>query len=120
VAASARSGNNPSDRTTLRDLIGEPAERLVYLYGACDRHRSWQRLPDSGEVWNRFTHQIEYLDGAELPPFIDMSIVNELDVIEHAPTIAEQHGAYFRSLFTSWARVASARVTSEAQRVLAF
>src|SRR5262245_43991607 len=41
---------DPADRTTLRDLIGASPERLVYLYGACDRGRTWQRLADTGEV----------------------------------------------------------------------
>jgi hypothetical protein len=45
---------DPADRTTLRNLIGASAERLVYLYGACDRGRTWRRLAGTGEVWNRF------------------------------------------------------------------
>src|SRR5690349_17729944 len=32
----------PTDRGTLRDLVGDPAESLVYLYGACDRSRTWR------------------------------------------------------------------------------
>lgn len=34
---------DPADRTTPRVLIGESAERLVHLYGACDRDRTWPR-----------------------------------------------------------------------------
>lgn len=109
-----------ADRTTLRNLIGASAERLVYLYGACDRDRTWRRLPDTGEVWNRFTDQAESLDPSVLRPFVDLSIVNELDVVEQDAVVAEQHGAYFRSLFTSWAQVASAQVTAEARQVLGF
>lgn len=111
---------DPANRTTLRDLIGEPAERLVYLYGACDRSRTWRRLPDTGEVWNRFANEVESLDPMLLQPFVDLSVVNELDVVEQDPTVAEKHGAYFRSLFASWAPVASAQVTAEARRVLGF
>ncbi len=109
-----------ADRTTLRDLIGELPESLVYLYGACDRSRTWQRLPDTGVVWNRFTNQAESLDPAQLQAFVDLNIVNELDVIEQAPAIAQKHGAYFRSLFASWAQIASGQVTNEARRVLLF
>ncbi|XVS60965.1 DUF6817 domain-containing protein [Actinosynnema sp. CA-299493] len=111
---------DPADRTTLRDLIGESAERLVYLYGACDRDLTWPRLADTGEVWNRFTGGSERLDRDWLRPFVDLSIVNELDVVEQDPAVARKHGDYFRSLFTSWARVASAQVTAEAERVLDF
>lgn len=109
-----------ADRTTLRELIGEEAESLVYLYGACDRRRTWRRLADTGEVWNRFTNQIESLRDTEVRSFVDLSIVNELDVLERDSAVAEEHGAYFGSLFTSWARVASAQVTNEARRVLAY
>ncbi|MER7892932.1 DUF6817 domain-containing protein [Micromonospora sp. NPDC094482] len=34
-----------ADRAVLRDLVGADAEELVYLYGACDRSRSWRELP---------------------------------------------------------------------------
>lgn len=111
---------DPSDRVTLRNLIGESAERVVYLYGACDRGRTWKRLSNTGEVWNRFTDEAESLDPAWLRPFVDLSIVNELDVVEQDPALAEKYGAYFRSLFTSWAQIASAQVTAEAMRVLDF
>ncbi|MDG4780382.1 hypothetical protein O7614_12095 [Micromonospora sp. WMMD961] len=111
---------DPADRMTLRDLIGAPAEKLVYLYGACDRDRTWRRLPDTGEVWNRFTNEVEFLDPVALQPFVDLSIVNELDVVEQDPAVAEKYGAYFRSLFTSWAQVASAQVTTDAKQVLGF
>jgi hypothetical protein len=111
---------DPADRATLRDLIGTTAESLVYLYGACDRRRTWQHLPDTGEVWNRFTEQAEFLDRALLQSFVDLSIVNELDVIEQDPAIAQRHGDYFRRLFRSWEPVASAQVMSETQRVLEF
>ncbi|MET8265706.1 hypothetical protein ABZU92_17145 [Micromonospora arida] len=49
---------------------------------------------------------------------MDLSIVNELDVIEHDPAMADQHGPYFRDLFASWAPIASEQVIRDAQRVL--
>jgi hypothetical protein len=109
---------DPAYRTTLRDLIGESAERLVYLYGACDRSRTWRSLSDTGAVWNRFSIESESLDPVLLRSFVDLSVVNELDVVEQDPTLAEKYGGYFRSLFSSWARLASTRVTAEAERVL--
>jgi hypothetical protein len=55
-----------------------------------------------------------------LQHFVHISIVNELDVVEQDPVAAEKYGAYFRSLFTSWAKVASAQVTADARQVLGF
>ncbi|MGC9668763.1 DUF6817 domain-containing protein [Planosporangium sp. 12N6] len=109
-----------ADRATLRELIGEQAENLVYRYGACDRDRTWQCLADTREVRDRFTDRVEVLEPAQLQPFVDLSIVNELDVVEQDRAIAERHGDYFRALFTAWAPVASPQVTREARRVLAF
>ncbi|MEU4679848.1 DUF6817 domain-containing protein [Micromonospora sp. NPDC023737] len=44
-----------TDRKQVRDLIGDDAEALVYLYGACDRRRNWRDLATTGEVFDRFT-----------------------------------------------------------------
>ena len=106
------------DRTNLREIVGERVEDLVYRYGGCDRNRTWQRLAETGEVFNRFTNQTERPDRAKLRSFVDLSIVNELDVMEQAPSIIDEHGEYFRELFTAWATIASPQVTADAQQVL--
>jgi hypothetical protein len=107
-----------ADRAPLRDLVGERAEALIYLYGGCDRSRTWKTLPQTRQVWNRFAGRAETPDGDQLQPFADLSIVNELDVVEHDPGIARRYGDYFRTLFESWAPLASAPVLAEARRVL--
>lgn len=107
-----------TDRDALRKLVGDDAEALVYLYGACDRRRTWRRLAMTGEVVDRFTGQAWSLDSDQIQPFVDLSIVNELDVIEQDPSTAEKYGEYFRSLFAVWAPMASPQVTDEAQRLL--
>jgi hypothetical protein len=107
-----------AERPVLRGLVGEQAEALVYRYGACDRRRTWDRLADTHEVWDRFTGRVEKLAAAQLRPFVDLTVVNELDVVEHAPAIAERHGAYLGELFRSWAGLASGQVTAEAGQAL--
>jgi hypothetical protein len=106
------------DRGTLREIIGEQAEDLVHRYGGCDRSRTWARLADAGVVYNRFTDQTESLDPAQSRSFVDLSIVNELDVMELAPSILEEHGEYFRRLFASWAAIASPQVIVDVRSVL--
>ena len=107
-----------SDRSVIRDLVGEPAELLIYRYGSCDRGLTWRTLADTGQVWDRFTGTAAVLAPDELRPFADLSIVNELDVVEHSAAIAEAYGDYFRDLFEAWAPIASGPVIADARRVL--
>jgi hypothetical protein len=107
-----------TDRDTLRELAGEDTEELIYLYGACDRSRTWQALPDTGQVWDRFTAGPRSLAPEQVRPFTDLSIVNELDVAEQDPSFVTRHGAYFRTLFDSWAPLASPAVLAGARRIL--
>lgn len=107
-----------SGRDTLRELAGEDTEELIYLYGACDRSRTWPTLPETGRVWDRFTAGPRALAPGQIRPFTDLSIVNELDVAGQDPAFVVRHGAYFRDLFDSWASLASPAVLAEARRVL--
>ena len=107
-----------TERALLREVAGPDAERLVYRYGACHRARTWQALTETGRVWDRFTGEVETLTPAQAREFVDLSVVNELDVIEQQPSIAERHGRYFRQLFGSWAPLASPPVLAEARRLL--
>jgi hypothetical protein len=106
------------DRAALRDLIGAEAEELVYRYGGCDRGRTWRALPSTGLIWNRFTGNSAAPNPDELRAFADLSIVNELDVYERSPEIAEKAGDYFRSVFPSWEPITSPAVMADARRVL--
>lgn len=66
------------------------------------------------QVWNRWTGSPDSL----LQGFADLSIVDELDVVEQDPTIAQRYGGYFRDVFASWQGLASEPVLAEARRVL--
>lgn len=107
-----------ADRRQLRDLIGADAEQMVYRYGGCDRGRTWRALPATGLIWSRFTGHSESPAPQALRAFADLSIVNELDVYERSPEIAAKAGDYFRSVFPTWAPLASPTVLADAGRVL--
>jgi hypothetical protein len=106
------------ERPLLAGLIGEHAERLVYRYGACDRSRTWGEFPATRRVHDRFTGEVESLTTEEAGAFAELSLVNELDVAEHAPGFLEQHGEFFRRLAAAWAPLLGPAVTAEAHRVL--
>jgi len=105
------------ERSLLAGIIGADAEQLVHRYGACDRNRTWDVLADTARVWNRFTGASEVLDGPALRALVDLSLVNELDVAEHAPGFLDQHGDYFRRLTGAWAPLLSPSVLTDAHRV---
>jgi hypothetical protein len=99
-------------------LVGTEAELLIYRYGGCDRSRTWSLLAETRQVWSRFDGLVETLPDNELRPFVDLSIVNELDVVEQSSAIAEKHGSYFRKLFSDWRSLASPQVMRDADAVL--
>lgn len=106
------------ERALLAGVIGATAETLVHRYARCDRDRTWDGLAATGLVHDRVTGAAERLAGADLRHLADLSLVNELDVAEHAPGFLERHGAYFRGLAEAWSPVLSPAVTAEARRVL--
>lgn len=106
------------DREPLRALVGSEAELMIYRYGGCDRSRTWSELARTKQVWSRFDRSVDLLAPADLRAFVDLSIVNELDVLERAPAIAEKHGQYFRDLFAGWRPLASPQVMADAAAVL--
>ena len=106
------------ERDELRGLIGTEAEEMVYLYGSCDRSRSWRRLAETGDVTDRFTGDVTRLDGERLKAFADLSLVHELDVIAQSPVIFERNEAYFTELFTAWEPVVSEPLVKEARQLL--
>jgi hypothetical protein len=109
-----------AERRVMRELVGERAEAHVYLYAGCDRGHTWRALATTGLVRSRFTGAILAPAPDDLRAFVDLSIVNELDVAEHDPQVAAKYGDYFRDVFASWASLASPAVTADARRVLRF
>ena len=109
-----------ADRATLRAVVGARAEEQVYRYGGCDRGRTWRALHETQMIRSRFTGHVEAPTRADLRAFVDLSIVNELDVVEQDAEIASKYGDYFRSIFATWADLASPAVIADARRVLDF
>ncbi|GAB4585317.1 hypothetical protein Ntsu_31490 [Nocardia sp. IFM 10818] len=88
------------DRATLRALIGEKAEALVYLYGSCDRAAVYPRIDATPVVFrDRFTGRDHELAEPELREFLELTVANELDVMTHNAELAAAHGAALYQLF---------------------
>ncbi len=90
-------------RARLRTAIGEEAEALVHLYGACDRSSTYPRLGATPlPLTDRFTGDVVALAAADLTDFALLTIADELDVARTAPlTPTARRG--IRALFTALA-----------------
>jgi len=70
------------DRATVRELIGDEAEAIVYRYGACDRAATYPGLGGATVAFtDRFTGAVEEIGGAEMEAFALLTVANELDVV---------------------------------------
>lgn len=91
-----------NERSVLVDAIGQRAEALVYLYGSCDRAAVYPQLSQAAVHFeDRFTGARRVPPGVELRAFVEITAANELDVVQHNPELARQHGAGLVALFVS-------------------
>ncbi|TDD51082.1 hypothetical protein E1263_30460 [Kribbella antibiotica] len=107
-----------AERSVLESVIGPEAELLVYRYGACERETTWRDLAEHRTVTDRFTGTSEELGGDELREFIDLTIVNELDVLDHAPALEPKLKPFLQEQIPRWQSLASPAVLADAQRIL--
>ncbi|MFG1624994.1 DUF6817 domain-containing protein [Kribbella sp. NPDC049227] len=107
-----------TERPVLEAVIGPEAEQLVYRYGACDRETTWRDLAEHRTVTDRFTGTSEELSTADLRDFVDLTIVNELDVLDHAPDLAPKLHQFLQEQLPRWQSLASPAVLTEANRVV--
>jgi len=99
-------------------VIGAEAEQLVYWYGACDRETTWRDLAEHRTVTDRFTGTSEELGSADLREFVDLTIVNELDVLDNDAKRAVKLAPFLTEQIPRWQSLASPAVLAESQRIL--
>ena len=90
----ARSLLDLAERAVLIELIGERAEKLVYLYASCDRAAVYPRLREGRQpvFHDRFTQTDHEPDTEDLRAFLEITAANELDVFAHNEDLATRHG----------------------------
>ena len=125
-AAYGTDGFDPSllpltERATLRALIGERAEALVYLYASCDRSVVYPRIGREDPVVFRDRFEVVDLtpDAADLRAFLEITVANELDAIGHSDALAARYGAGLYRLFTHAGTLLSDRAREAYARQLA-
>jgi catechol 2,3-dioxygenase-like lactoylglutathione lyase family enzyme len=110
-----------AERATLRGLIGERAEALVYLYASCDRSVVYPRIGREDPVvfLDRFTVVEHTPDLVDLRAFLEITAANELDALAHSRPLAAQHGSGLYRLFTRAGTLLSDRAREAYSRQLA-
>jgi catechol 2,3-dioxygenase-like lactoylglutathione lyase family enzyme len=110
-----------AERATLRGLIGERAEALVYLYASCDRSVVYPRIGrDEPVVFRDRFAEVEFTpEVGDLRAFLEITAANELDVLAHNESLAARHGAGLYRLFTRAGALLSSRAREAYQRQLA-
>ncbi|MFF0269703.1 DUF6817 domain-containing protein [Kribbella sp. NPDC004536] len=107
-----------TERPVLESVIGTDAEAIVYRYGACDRETTWRDLAEHRTVTDRFTGTSEELGAAELRDFVDLTIVNELDVLDNDAKRAVKLRPFLQEQLPRWQSLASPAVLTEAGRIV--
>jgi hypothetical protein len=107
------------ERDLLRGCVGEAAEELVYRFAATDRRPFYRQLDQSLVVWtDRWDGTSVTLDPPDVRPLVDLTVANELDVVDHAPEVREEYGEALRKLFVRARTAMSEAAWADVQRTL--
>lgn len=111
-------------RAAIAAVIGTEAERLTYVYGACDRERFHPRIgtPLQNRFVDRFTKSECAITDAVLRDFCEITVANELELAlgnadfrrRHSKTLAELVGR-MDGLISTDARDAASEVLAPAK-----
>jgi hypothetical protein len=105
-----------TERQLLEAAIGPDAEELVYRYGATDRVPFYRQLGQPLVVWtDRFTNSGLTFDPADVAPLVELTVANELDVLEHLDVTPSDA---LRDLFTRARPAMSAGAWADVTRTL--
>lgn len=91
-----------SERRIISALIGDKAEQLVYLFGACDRPVTHPRIGRETplEFHDRFSAQDYPLEFTQWYAQCEILLANEIDLGLHQPAFYRKHLAYYDGLFS--------------------
>ena len=107
-------------RSEIADLIGKDAEKIVYLYCACDRDYVWPKITsdDPIDYLDRFTGQARNLTDEESQSFCELTVANELQIAMDDPEFVKTYGKYFCDLFRKMERYLSPGAFSAVSDIL--
>jgi hypothetical protein len=107
-----------TDLPQIRAIIGEAAEHLVYLYGACDRDFFYPQIGSDNPVYrDRFTGSEFGLPAGTLRDLLEITIANELEICLSAPAFLERSRGNYVELFNRFKPLISVKAFRGYQEV---
>jgi hypothetical protein len=103
-----------ADRGSVAQTIGAEAERIAYLYGACDRDAFHPRIGTADQLRfvDRFTGTEYPIAHSDLGDFCELTIANELELALTSRAFRDKHRDALSALFERMRGIASAQALS--------
>ncbi len=107
------------ERPALTAIVGPQVEALVHRFCATDRRPFYRQLGEPLVVWtDRVTGKSVTLDPDDVRPLVELTVANELDVVESAAEVRDGHTEALRALFARARTAMSDAAWTDVQRVL--
>jgi hypothetical protein len=92
---------NLDARGAIADIIGGEAEKIAYLYGACDRARFHPRIGTSEQLQfvDRFSASEYSITESALRDFCEITLANELELAIGSESFRLEYGAELTEFF---------------------
>jgi hypothetical protein len=109
------------ERSVVSAEIGPEAEAIVYQYGSCDRRFVYGQMGGTEPVRfrDRFTGAVVPLDEEDVRSLAELTVANELDVIEHSESFRRAHGRAIADRFLTWSKRLSPAARFDVEAALA-
>jgi hypothetical protein len=90
-----------SDRDFVRDVIGDEAEEIVYVYASCDRRFLYPQIERvaAPEFRDRHSEDVSKPAASVLADFFELTFANELELASHSPEFVATTRGDFCDLF---------------------
>lgn len=101
---------SPSDRPKIKAILGEESERLVYLYGACDRDYFYPQIGSPKAIYrDRFSGMELELSSKSVNDLLEITMANELEICISGPAFKEKNRNNYIELFNRFEGLVSAK-----------
>jgi len=107
-----------NQRRAIADIIGSQAEKLVYLYCACDRDYFNDNFTSNLPYRDRFTNKKIQLDDSSIKEFCELTVANELEIAKKSSEFILQYGDELKILFNKMTPYLSKDAKVEIKNIL--